>query len=603
MDTLKKWLNLHLMHSYFMGLKTHFMSNGGLKKMTVQTHNGEKLPIYYYYLADYRPILADEAQYSVFLPDQKMKLKNAKTQKGDAMITASQNTEDSFDQAAASLSERLNMDISDELAELRESTLSEPQSCSGVICCMEAIHSGELFHQFMELLPILNQMAVPVRINEGIAPFAEAELSFWDIMEVNPLPLIQKYIGQTHMIRPLLNSPQKLSDLYASAIMDVSINLYAEEPSETRYALVHTRFENTVNFLLGAVSVDLEGYDIRVSGSDPHMLGRQVLFAERNSSQWAYKPRNMKADYLFTGPNSFITYLNERLPDECHLPCMVIFDNANYGMEELVTKKPDFTETELHSYYKKMGVLAYAAKLAGVTDLHQDNIMPTENGPIVLDAECAFQINVITSASLNATMIRDSLCSRQNAFGDDAVSYFTFDGKDGTCYDNVQFFYPDFTNGFFTASQYCMEHIEELSDFLTSLIRQNPLLRLVPVRTSELARALSIYVDYEDKDRIADDYCNLIQENLKTTFFIQNIQENVLKEALHHSFQQGDIPLIQLDLSTGNLSNVLINGMAFAQTDLYQETGAISEIFKNTIHYLAEFSADELIETFLPVNE
>lgn len=60
MDTLKKWLNLHLMHSYFMGLKTHFMSNGGLKKMTVQTHNGEKLPIYYYYLADYRPILARE---------------------------------------------------------------------------------------------------------------------------------------------------------------------------------------------------------------------------------------------------------------------------------------------------------------------------------------------------------------------------------------------------------------------------------------------------------------------------------------------------------------------------------------------------------------
>ena len=203
----------------------------------------------------------------------------------------------------------------------------------------------------------------------------------------------------------------------------------------------------------------------------------------------------------------------------------------------------------------------------------------------------------------SATMIRDSLCSRQNAFGDDAVSYFTFDGKDGTYYDNVQFFYPDFTNGFFTASQYCMEHIEELSDFLTSLIQQNPLLRLVPVRTSELARALSIYVDYEDKDRIADDYCNLIQENLKTTFFIQNIQENVLKEALHHSFQQGDIPLIQLDLSTGNLSNVLINGMAFAQTDLYQETGAICEIFKNTIHYLAEFSADELIETFLPVNE
>ena len=77
----------------------------------------------------------------------------------------------------------------------------------------------------------------------------------------------------------------------------------------------------------------------------------------------------------------------------------------------------------------------------------------------------------------------------------------------------------------------------------------------------------------------------------------------MLKEALHHSFQQGDIPLIQLDLSTGNLSNVLINGMAFAQTDLYQETGAICEIFKNTIHYLAEFSADELIETFLPVNE
>ncbi len=73
--------------------------------------NGEKLPIYYYYLADYRPILADEAQYSVFLPDQKMKLKNAKTQKGDAMITASQNTEDSFDQAAASLSERLNMAV------------------------------------------------------------------------------------------------------------------------------------------------------------------------------------------------------------------------------------------------------------------------------------------------------------------------------------------------------------------------------------------------------------------------------------------------------------------------------------------------------------
>ena len=113
---------------------------------------------------------------------------------------------------------------------------------------------------------------------------------------------------------------------------------------------------------------------------------------------------------------------------------------------------------------------------------------------------------------------------------------------------------------------------------------------------------MTLYTNNSISDEVVDDYCNSILKNLHKSFSIQNIDETVVKNALHNSFGNGDIPLIQLDVLVGENSNLRINGSIFATTDVYKDKNAIKNIFIASIKYLAEISSDELTKALLPLN-
>ena len=108
---------------------------------------------------------------------------------------------------------------------------------------------------------------------------------------------------------------------------------------------------------------------------------------------------------------------------------------AVYGEVDFLTKKEQMSEKEARLYYRRLGVLICVTKLLGLTDLHQDNIMATEGGPVILDVECIFDRRVLTDGKVAATCLSMAL---EQEFGDgstelaNAAFYIGESGKKST---------------------------------------------------------------------------------------------------------------------------------------------------------------------------
>lgn len=583
------------MKDYLSGLKNYFEPDGSMKKLALARNKETAVFVSYFCLADYWPVVVTEIECGASLPQSNRSF----LFKGERAMN-----EQDFTDAIHALSERLGEDAegpADPLRALFVEKLEQESipDCEGILACLNAISEKSLFDQFIETISFFEELAIPLR-TYGKHKFDETPWSFWRVMRQNrnAPEQIQNYILLTCRARPVLPAPEQMAMLYASAIMDISYNLYADYDKPSINALVFRRFCNAAQFLTEDAAADLPGYALFPTGSDPHLHGRQVLFADKDGERNVYKPRSMKTDALLTGEEGFFAYLGRVLGEDFSLPLMEISESPSFGMENYVTKQSDFTAQDAGTYYRKMGVLAYAAKLAGATDLHQDNLMPTANGPVIIDAECAFLIPVIASECLDATLIHSALCQRTNALMDDASSFFTIEGKDSTLLTVAAPFYDDFWQGFSAASDYCMANLDEVIEEMASRIEIGPLIRYVPVGTDLLAAALVNYRMAEDPSEVTKEFSSKIREAATRDFSIQNLDLDILEAGLSDSFSQGDIPLLQLQVVAGGLSALKINNIGFAVTDLYNDREAIKNVCRACIEYMADLDKPAIIDAF-----
>lgn len=68
---------------------------------------------------------------------------------------------------------------------------------------------------------------------------------------------------------------------------------------------------------------------------------------------------------------------------------MMKIDIDNY-LEEFIEKKKEMTKEEAEKYFSRASMLKVITDAMAVIDLHCDNIMPTKNSPLIIDAEMDF---------------------------------------------------------------------------------------------------------------------------------------------------------------------------------------------------------------------
>lgn len=156
---------------------------------------------------------------------------------------------------------------------------------------------------------------------------------------------------------------------------------------------------------------------IELTGSDFHNLGQQVaIIGTTEGQQVVYKPRSVAPDSAVMGHRgSAFTGLNELSEGRLHLATLNLNEaedrGGHFSFAQFATHVPIKSASQVKGYYRGMGELTVAAKLLGMNDLHNENIMATGGGPVVIDAETSFLPNVMASRSFASTEISGALRS------------------------------------------------------------------------------------------------------------------------------------------------------------------------------------------------
>ncbi|RKH44220.1 DUF4135 domain-containing protein [Corallococcus sicarius] len=165
---------------------------------------------------------------------------------------------------------------------------------------------------------------------------------------------------------------------------------------------------------------------LTVTGSDPHRTGhRVVLLRFSDGRRTVYKPSDLTFQLLLMGdPTSFqvchahhpklfphtdslFTALDPDLP-AIRIVAMP-HKRGEYGYMQMVAKANVIALVDQGTYFRKLGRLITVAALFGITDLHEENVMATDDGPYLIDAEMGFSypgqgVGPIDHSSLNRVL-------------------------------------------------------------------------------------------------------------------------------------------------------------------------------------------------------
>ncbi|WP_164860074.1 type 2 lanthipeptide synthetase LanM family protein [Actinomyces wuliandei] len=124
------------------------------------------------------------------------------------------------------------------------------------------------------------------------------------------------------------------------------------------------------------------------AGSDPHAGGQSVLIAEfeNNNNRIVYKPRQMGAELGF---GRLVERFNQSAAT--NLPTLRIIDSDDHGWQEYANMKDGGCADE---YFRKCGHLLAILHITGASDMHYENVINHNGGPVVVDAETLFSVNM-----------------------------------------------------------------------------------------------------------------------------------------------------------------------------------------------------------------
>ena len=131
---------------------------------------------------------------------------------------------------------------------------------------------------------------------------------------------------------------------------------------------------------------------IEINAGDLHNGGMSVFCVKFSRVIIYYKPRSVANEVFYNG---FVTNLNEI--GLTKLKTTNVLDKNGYGWEEKVNH---VYSNDLEKYYSNVGVTLALCYLLGIKDVHSENLICSENCPVVIDKEMLFD-SVIAGANIN----------------------------------------------------------------------------------------------------------------------------------------------------------------------------------------------------------
>lgn len=308
------------------------------------------------------------------------------------------------------------------------------------------------------------------------------------------------------------------------------------------------------------------GCYIQSSASDPHKNGKHTLFMTySNKTKWAFKDRSLHVDNAFVGKNGIIAYLNGFITEKKNqLPILNIFPEDK--MEEFVIKENELNKESGKLFFKKLGMLECISQLIGATDLHHDNIMPTKNGPLVIDAECAF-FGFGAETYINYVLQYDTVHHNM----DKALSYFEIETQPALEVLEDETITTSFNEGKLSMISILKNKIKEpeFKKDLPPIISRINKIRIVPWATADLAVKLDLFYtkEYKINDFKESDIMKPLIEKVRT-FFSNGVkfQNQILAEndyianIVFQAFSEGTIPVWEIEIPVqGDKSTILLN--------------------------------------------
>ncbi|NEU58713.1 type 2 lanthipeptide synthetase LanM [Halorussus sp. MSC15.2] len=131
---------------------------------------------------------------------------------------------------------------------------------------------------------------------------------------------------------------------------------------------------------------------VGISGKgDLHSGGSQVLLVEFNTgNEVVYKPRSIDPENRLY---DFETWVYETFDDVPELRTPATLVRPDYGWIEKV-EQADHSEIEtIEQYYRGAGALLCVLYVLNVTDCHFENLIATDNSPVLVDPETILEMN------------------------------------------------------------------------------------------------------------------------------------------------------------------------------------------------------------------
>jgi hypothetical protein len=317
-------------------------------------------------------------------------------------------------------------------------------------------------------------------------------------------------------------------------------------------------------------TVDENDLTIELTGSDPHHEGKTVCIIKlRDESIAVYKPRDMTGDERINGEgDSYYSKINERLDADYKLPLTKRFipeeqpPDEKFGFEEFIRHEVELGDEKSAAYDKRLGVLAIVAKVLGIGDLHQENIIATSEGPKVIDLEVAYNPQIINTPGLEATQLQMAMLEYMhpstremtpnawistterndpNINEENLVEEITKRRKES--YKNGGTGYTNFKLGV-TSALNALQGADGLE-----INTGGTMTRIVPIKTAEF---MSLEHNIVDRDYGLDQIKQNINNNLKRKYFTP-IPEATLDDLLRLDIDGTDIPIFYYSPTEGKI--------------------------------------------------
>jgi hypothetical protein len=136
--------------------------------------------------------------------------------------------------------------------------------------------------------------------------------------------------------------------------------------------------------------------------SDLHDAGGSVIrISFANGSNIFYKPRPVTGEFFWRE----LTRATEGVDAACKVASSSVLCSAGYGWMEEIPKLESPQNADRESYWRSAGSLLCHAWIAHVADLHMGNLLATQTGPAVVDAECLATPAIETDGGFDAAVL------------------------------------------------------------------------------------------------------------------------------------------------------------------------------------------------------